>query len=557
MIDLSRVRLKPAAHQVVGVEALVRNPYFLLADEMGAGKTKQVIDAAQILALDRTITQVVVVAPAPVRAVWFDPELGELEKHLWEGDPHHIIEYHQKSRFWGIPNGFRWIITNYEFIRSEDRLKPLLKTLDKQTLLVLDESSFIKSHRAKQTVACRKLRRKAGWVWLLNGTPIAHSPMDLFSQGNMMHPSILDCQYITHYKARYAVMGGYVAQTKWGAIKTQVVKWKNLEDLQQRFAPYVLRRLTKDFQDWPAATDPVPMTVPLSRETWKRYKEMRDDLITWFSQQTVAVSPMAGTKIMRLAQICAGYVGGLQEEVPCPKCNQSPHLELPKDSKPEDVEQVADQIASHFSAFEEQCQLCGGMGTVFQRKDDEVQEISDEKLKVTVDWIKQRFEQEPNIKLLIWSNFRHEVERLWDRLMSIPHSPPLSIGRLWGAQPREERAEALRLLDPRTTPEGPVVVLGTPHTGALGLNLTASHTVLYTSNDRKLMIRLQSMKRVDRIGQTHSVSYTDLLATGPDGQKTVDHVIAKGLRDKEDLATWTCSAWVKALKEELNVETVS
>lgn len=67
-------KVKPYAHQILGVEKIVTHPYFMLADEMGAGKTLQSIVAAQILFERGEIDRVLVVTPAPVRAVWFDAE---------------------------------------------------------------------------------------------------------------------------------------------------------------------------------------------------------------------------------------------------------------------------------------------------------------------------------------------------------------------------------------------------------------------------------------------------------------------------------------------------
>jgi len=124
------------------------------------------------------------------------------------------------------------------------------------------------------------------------------------------------------------------------------------------------------------------------------------------------------------------------------------------------------------------------------------------------------------------------------------------VGEIRGGQKKEERAAALRLLDPRTAPDGPVIVCGTPASGSMGLNLASAHTVVYLSNDHSLKTRLQSEDRVHRPGQINHVSYYDVLATGPQGQQTIDHVIIKALRNKEALATWTTQAWVDALKRE-------
>ena len=60
---IERSRQKPYTHQITGVTAILNKPFFMLADEMGAGKTKQVIDAAQVLFVTGQIDRVVVLAP--------------------------------------------------------------------------------------------------------------------------------------------------------------------------------------------------------------------------------------------------------------------------------------------------------------------------------------------------------------------------------------------------------------------------------------------------------------------------------------------------------------
>src|SRR5678816_1878583 len=93
-----RSNTEPYAHQLIGISKLTEMRYFALFDEMGAGKTKQVIDAAQILFEHNIIDRVIVVAPVAVRSVWYDPELGELKKHLWPDVPVWVTEYHARRR---------------------------------------------------------------------------------------------------------------------------------------------------------------------------------------------------------------------------------------------------------------------------------------------------------------------------------------------------------------------------------------------------------------------------------------------------------------------------
>lgn len=540
----------PFDHQLAGIDALVRwdNPAtgriyggcFMLADEMGAGKTKQTIDAAQILFARGEIERVIVLAPKPVRDVWYEETLGEIKKHLWDNTPAKVVLFHNNVKTWSINDANReipqltFVLANYEFIRSKERFKQLRRYATHKTMLVLDESSAVKNHRSEQTKASLIIRRDCDRVVLLNGTPIANSPLDLYSQANIMDPRILACKSFTYFRARYAVMGGY----------KQIVQWVNLEDLQRRMHPYVLRRLKKDCLDLPDKMPPVVLSVALSAEAWNIYREMRDDMVAWLDRQTISVAPQAGVKALRLAQITSGFLGGIS--------NASDIVDSETiESIPSWMERVSRQEPTRPT------------GELTETTTGPVREIGSEKLELFLEWFRVRLLEDSSFKVLVWCRFRPELHRL-ERVIR-EKFPEVSVGTIHGGQKSDkyktiedervlveegERNKALRLLDPRTAPRGSVVVLGTPASGSMGLNLTAANVVVYMSNDFNLKTRLQSEDRVHRPGQTRAVSYFDIIATGPRGQKTIDHRIIRALRDKENIANWTVDKWREVLMEE-------
>lgn len=559
-LDFSRCRLPPFEHQIVGIRKLIEHPFFALFDEMGAGKTKQLIDAALFMFTMGIIDRVIIVAPASVRTgVWYDDELGELARHLWLDVPCNITEFHSKIRTWkhgpeteGNAGRLKWIITNFEFIRpiedkksakpkkTDDRLRTLLPFCGPKTLLAVDESSAVKSFKSSQTRACMQLRAKCGRVVLMNGTPVANSPGDMFSQGNMMSKTILNCPSYTQFCGRYAIMkpvlgvGGKAVLSAKGFPVRTVDKWSGLDDINKRFAPYVVRRLKKDCLDLPEKLPTVVLTVPLMGARWTMYKQMRDELVVWLSECTISQAPQAMTKIMRLAQITSGFIGGIEDIDFNESLFDDPNLAPAPDYLRELVHPVGPRRPPVVP----------------------VQEVGREKLDMFLtstgvgenikhSWLDALLLEDRNAKTLVRCRFRPEVLRL-ERELKLRGD--LAVGTICGGQKRDDRAAALRLLDPRTMPEGPAVVVMNVGAGAMGLNLTGAHTMFTFSNDFSLHHRLQSDDRIHRPGQTHSCSYFDLIATGPQGQKTIDHRVLAALMAKHDLATMTTQGWLDVLK---------
>lgn len=538
MIDLaqyeSRFRLPPYDHQRFGIQHILEHPWAALFDEMGAGKTKQTIDAAQILFHLGIIDRVLIVAPASVRSVWFDQELGELAKHAWTDIDHIVMEYHARTRVWemGKPTlgvnlltterRLHWTVTNYEFIRAKMRLHKLLAFCTPKTLLVLDESSAVKNYKAQQTKACLQLRRACGRVLELNGTPIENNPGDLYSQANILHPSVLGCESWFHFRSRYGILG-----TIKNVAAPIIIGWQNLEDLQRRLAPYVIRRLKKDCLDLPEKLPPVSLTVSLTDVTWKIYKEMRDEMVAWLSSDVVATATVAPVKTLRLAQITAGFIGGI-----------------------ETFRDESDDVEEERPAFMRPLPLLEEAPSRLRPLPKETHFIGSEKQDFFLRWLAEQQEQDANIKLLVWCRFRPELFRLLAHLRTDKWWGDFQIDALHGGQKKADRTAALRAIDPRTCPKGPQVVGGTFGTGSKGLNATAIHIAVNFSYDYSLGKYLQSSDRIHRPGQVHPCSYFDLVATGPQGQRTIDHVILKARQAKEDVATWTAAAWIKELTQE-------
>jgi hypothetical protein len=551
-LDFSRCKYEPFPHQREDVQAVIDHPFYFIASECRTGKTKIIIDAAQFLFEAGAVDTMIVVAPAAVRDVWYDDRLGELAKHLWPDIPATVAEFHARNRSWkhGPDAACRLMVwvTNFEFIRSKNRLMQLLGACGPKTMLVGDESSAIKNHAAAQTKAFLQLRRACGRVYLLNGTPIFLSPLDLFSQGNILSPTILECKHLTHFKARYAIMtpvlgyGGKPLQNPRGGGPIQKIeRWTNLEDLQARFSKHTVRRLQSTL-NLPPKLDPVTLTATLS-DSWPAYQQMKRDMVVWL-QQNVATAATAAVKALRLSQITSGFLGGMEDanigsdgSVPDVEFNG---IMIPGVTHSIDGEPWINDVAManlHTPTKMDQ--------RLFANR---IQEIGREKLDVLLWFIEQRLAEDPNLHLVAWCRFRAELFRMLDVVRD--KFPQFTIGSVQGSQKRAERLAALALLKPETSPAGPVFVGGVIGTGSFGLDMTAAHTCVTMSDVYSPGKMAQTLDRVYGPGMTEPVAYYNIIAVGPKGQRTIDHDVLISRMQGEDVATRTSAAWVRALTEE-------
>jgi len=503
------------AHQAVGVQRIKAQPEFWIGDEPGAGKTRQAIKAAQDLYLAGAVDHVVVVAPAQVfRTVWYDPGLGQIREYL--DVPSMVREYRPKGRTWATPDAgpkaLAWTVANYELVRKPERMAPLMRAAGPNTMLILDESLAVKSPTSQTTHAIYDLRQRCGRVLLLNGTEGGgDTPGDVYAQAKIMSPKILGCRHWYEFRARYAVMGGYrrlqnVRQPdgKWRKqwVPMEVERWVNIDDLWQRMAPYYLRRTKAECLDLPAKIPPVAIEVPLRASTWSLYKAMRADSMAYLRGGGLVTAQQAGVRGLRLAQLCSGFLGGVR-------------------------------------ALDDEGMPYG---------EPDTKEVGTEKQEALLEWFAGRLVADPNAKLLLWCRFRGEAERTARAFAEAFEG--LAVGKLVGGQTRDERDAAVALLDPRTAPTGPVVLVGTETAGRFGLNLSAAYLVAHLSSGFSHIDRTQADDRPHRPGQVHHIEYFDFVATGPQGQRTLDHVVLRELRDKGNVAAWGAAEWLRALQEE-------
>jgi SNF2 family DNA or RNA helicase len=284
----------------------------------------------------------------------------------------------------------------------------------------------------------------------------------------------------------------------------QVVDYINIDKLSNIIKPYVLRREKKDCLDLPPKLY-TQREVALSPAAWKMYRELKKEAVISLGPDHTHVEPNSAVRIMRLAQLTSGFLGGVLEK---------------------GQEELDPSLFAEISK------------TI---------DTSDEKIK----WMLEYLLHESKSKfIIVWTRWRNERERMVKELREAKGSHCLF--QIYGDQKASERNMAVQFFSGVTTDKKPVksILIAQPQAGGIGLNLVAATEAVYMSNLYSLGSRLQSEDRCHRPGQEHPVTYVDLIATGPNGQKTVDSAILKALREKQEIAHWTCERWRKELSDD-------
>ena len=200
------------------------------------------------------------------------------------------------------------VIVNYDAIWRDDLGAELLDL--QPDIFIMDESHRIKAHTGKQQASkfCYKLAQRSKKRIALTGTPMPHSPLDLFGQFRAIDHNVFG-QYVTPFKNEYTVRGGYMGK--------QILGFRNLDNLKEKFDLVSITRTSAECIDLPEMQW-VDIPVEMSPKGRKVYDAMERDFIAWVEENDEAiVAKNSLSKISKLQQITSGHViaesGDIQE----------------------------------------------------------------------------------------------------------------------------------------------------------------------------------------------------------------------------------------------------
>ena len=306
----------PRAHQLDALARLHEHPEaFALLMEMGTGKTKVILDEWGERVSRGELNDLLVLAPAGAYDNWCrisEEDPGEIQKHLDADLRYRTTVFKWKSSKKKLALGLlavrgpRILVMNTEALSSVVAAQELCEKFLSRgcAMMVVDESTAIKSPRARRTRSVLKLGSLAACRRIATGLVAPRSPLDLYTQFEFLDWRILGFQSFYAFRARYAI----TKKMMFGGRKVQlVVGYRNVEELQQRIAPYSFRVLKEDCLDLEPKTYET-RDVQLSAEQLRLYTEIKKYATTALDATHHVTATAVITQILRLHQLLCGQL---------------------------------------------------------------------------------------------------------------------------------------------------------------------------------------------------------------------------------------------------------
>jgi SNF2 family DNA or RNA helicase len=296
------VRTRPWKHQGEAVRFAMRRIWkagaVMLAMGMGTGKT---LVALILLALTAA-RRVLIVCPLRVVPVWqkqiamhlademvvvaLDDSVGSVAKKQ--------VRAAEAMQIAAVRNLPFVAVINYDSLWREPFASWALKQV--WHLVVMDESHRIKAPGGKASKFLARLRPHTLRRILMTGTPMPHSPGDIYAQFRAGDSTVFGNSNAA-FRQRYCVMGGF--QNK------QVVKWVNQDEMNVLIRTITFR-VGKEVLDLPPEMH-VTEECSLSPAGARIYRAMEEDFVARVADGTVTAAN-ALVKLLRLQQITGGWL---------------------------------------------------------------------------------------------------------------------------------------------------------------------------------------------------------------------------------------------------------
>lgn len=315
-----KFKTKPFRHQIDGVRFGLNKKKFLLCDDQGLGKTKQIIDFVGCLEKTDNINKVLIVCGVNSLKYNWQYEIGvHSDEKGWilgtrfRKTTGKAYEGSTKDKLDDLDNlpDCRYIITNIETLRAgaekitktkyhfpiAEKLQELCKN---GTISVI---AFDECHKSKEPTSLQSramINVQAKYMVAMSGTPLMNNPLDLYFPMKWLG---YENHSFYQFKQHYCTLGG------WGG--SQVVGYKNLEEIRAMMDNIMLRRLKTEVLDLPEKIRKIEY-VDMTPKQNQIYKEVYNGVMSDLQKIKFSNNPLS--MMIRLRQ-ATGWTGIISDKV--------------------------------------------------------------------------------------------------------------------------------------------------------------------------------------------------------------------------------------------------
>jgi len=275
---LIRPEIKPYNFQILGIEFGASNKNFLLADEVGLGKTLQAIGTA----LHLNCKKIIVVCPSSVKGQW------QREINKFTDKSSIIIDGSQKQREQQYEKDVMFYIVNYELILRD------ISIINKRLwdMVIADEVSRIKNWKSKTKTALTRI--KTNFKVGVSATPIENNIQELHSIVSWINPNIFGSYW--NFVNEYC----YFCNNSYGGY--QVTGIKDAKKLHETLKSVMIRRKKAEvFKELPEIIHN-EYYVPLTPTQKQMYEEVKGNIMNLVQRGDMSNNML--NEIMYLREIC-------------------------------------------------------------------------------------------------------------------------------------------------------------------------------------------------------------------------------------------------------------
>lgn len=313
-------KTKPFNHQIDGVRFGLNKKRFLLGDDQGLGKTKQIIDFVGCLEKAATINKVLIICGVnSLKYNWQSEIVIHSDEKGWvlgtrfrktTGKPYEGSTKDKLSDLENLPD-CRYLITNIETLRAGaekiSKSKYHFPVAEKLAELckkgIISVIAFDECHKSKDPTSLQSRAMSllsAPYMAAMSGTPLMNNPLDLYFPLSWLG---YEKHSFYQFKQHYCTLGG------WGG--SQVVGYKNLEEIRALMDEVMLRRLKTEVLDLPEKLRKIEY-VDMTAKQAQIYKEVYMGVMNELQKIKFSNNPLS--MMIRLRQ-ATGWTGILSQTV--------------------------------------------------------------------------------------------------------------------------------------------------------------------------------------------------------------------------------------------------